>query len=168
MFSGHDTTLQPFLAAVLRENWDGHWPGYAAMISIEVYRAVGGTSYLFRIVYNGQAMLVPGCDDTLCELNTLLGALSFGQEYPDCAVHSAASSSSGGKSNSTLSTADWIMITALSLLLGALIGAAAVVFIDKQRLEGRLMSLPLLEDGGSYQEVTTAVVEEDGTRNSVL
>jgi lysophosphatidic acid phosphatase type 6 len=85
LFSGHDTTVQPFLAAVLKENWDQQWPAYAAMITIELYEAVSG-GYLFRMVYNGEAMTVPGCTDTLCDVNVLINALAFGEENPDCSV----------------------------------------------------------------------------------
>jgi hypothetical protein len=133
----------PFLAAVLKSNWDQQWASYAAMLTIELYESAADpdsldpTDDLFRIVYNGAPQTVPGCDDTLCSVSVLLDALSFGQEFmPGCAVPSVepvsgdddadCSSDSGGD----LSTAYWILIVVLSLLVG-FGGGAGVMFTMK-------------------------------------
>lgn len=59
LYSGHDTTLMSFLAAVLGSNWDKQWAAYASMISIELYNSsVPGGSDLFRIIYNGVSILM--------------------------------------------------------------------------------------------------------------
>lgn len=150
LFSGHDTTVQPFLAAVLKENWDQHWPAYASMVTIELYQAVAG-GYLFRMVYNGEAMTIPGCPDTLCDVNILMSALAFGEEYPDCSVSSDTTNDDEDSDNcddsDNMSRFDWTIIIILSSVLGALLGAAVVVFVDKHRKEvmfGSNASSPLL------------------------
>lgn len=90
VFAAHDTTVMPFLAAVLKHNWDGHWAGYASLVTIELYEssadAGNSSADLFRIVYNSIPQLVPGCDDTLCDINILMEALSFGEQFMSCSV----------------------------------------------------------------------------------
>ena len=53
LFSGHDTTLMPVLAALLEDHWDRKWAAYASMITIELYASSDKKEDLFRIVYNG-------------------------------------------------------------------------------------------------------------------
>eukprot|EP01034_Spumella_vulgaris_P040265 gene40265-49792_t len=85
LFSAHDSTLMPFLAAILLSNYDGQWSHYASLLTIELYESAADpdsqdpSDDLFRIVYNGVPQTVPGCDDTLCSVGVLLDALSFGQ-----------------------------------------------------------------------------------------
>jgi hypothetical protein len=147
VFSAHDTTVMPFLAAILGANWDMQWATYAAMVTIELYNRSTTTpqttdeEHLFRMVYNGKTLLVPGCDDSLCNLSVLLDALSFGQEAMPCSVPASddisTSSCSGGSSEKvgSLNLGEWVMIVFLGALVGALVGAGAVVFYDKRRLE---------------------------------
>lgn len=136
LFSGHDTTIQPFLSAVAGENWDLLWPGYASMITIEVYNgsALAKSDYLFRMVYNSQVLTIPGCSDSLCDLNTLLNALSFAEENMACSTTSDSSTTSTGCSDSddnTMSKTDWAIVSVLSAVLGGLIGVAAMIFFNK-------------------------------------
>jgi ubiquitin-like domain-containing CTD phosphatase 1 len=53
LFSGHDTTLMPVLAALLEDHWDRKWAAYASMVTIELYASSDNKEDLFRIVYNG-------------------------------------------------------------------------------------------------------------------
>jgi hypothetical protein len=39
LWSGHDNTIMPLLAAVAATNWDGDWAPYAAMIVFELIQA---------------------------------------------------------------------------------------------------------------------------------
>lgn len=141
LYSAHDTSLMPFLAAILGERWDGRWAGYAYLISIELYSAsaasaVGTGGYYFRLIYNGQALLMPGCDDTLCDVNVMLDALAFGKESMPCSVTAAAVVSDGDNcddDDSGLSTVHWVLLLVLTLLVGGLIGAAGVVFYERRR-----------------------------------
>lgn len=150
LFSGHDTTIQPFLAAVLRENWDGRWPAYASMVTIELYRTIESETtpaadpvdnYLFRIVYNAKVMTVPGCPDTLCTARLLVDALSFGQENMPCSVTPDSiadddeDSDNCDSDESPLSTGIWVTLVMLSLLIGGLVGAGVMVFVEKHRQE---------------------------------
>lgn len=154
LFSGHDTTVQPFLAAIAQEAWDKHWPGYAAMVSLEIYSgsAQSSSDYLFRMVYNSEPLVIPGCSDSLCDLTVLLNAMSFAEQDMPCATtpDTASTDSSCGDDDSGMSTTDWSIIAILSGLLGGLIGAGLVVFLNKQFFEGELKK-PLLEDSLSHQ-----------------
>ncbi len=140
LFAGHDTTIMPFLAAVLADGWDRMWAGYAALVTIELYEAAAGdASYWFRLVYNGKPQVLPGCNDTLCDVAVLLQALSFGQQYMPCSIaeeqasEAAACQDSSSSSSSRLSDGDVILIAFMSALLGGLLGAAGFVFMEKYR-----------------------------------
>lgn len=149
LFSAHDTSLMPFLAAVLGDVWDGRWAGYAYLVSMELYSAsaaspLGAGGYYFRLIYNGQAMLVPGCTQSLCDVNVLLDRLAFGQESMPCSVPTVVPSTeddSCGDDNAALSTTHWSLLLVLSLVVGALIGAAGVVFLEKRRTLGESIEL---------------------------
>lgn len=147
LFSGHDNTIQPFLAAVAKQNWDQRWPGYASMITIEIYTAsaLSTSDYLFRIVYNSKALTIPGCSDSLCDLNILLNAMSFAEENMACTTSSssATTSASCGDDDNPMDNTDWAFITVLSVLLGALVGAAVVIFYNKQYFKSEI-NRPLL------------------------
>ena len=149
MFSGHDTTIMPFLAALLGDGWDGQWAAYAALVTIELYDTVVAGGFLFRLIYNGKVLTVPGCSPagTLCNVNVLLEALSFGQEFMPCSVTPSSGPSppspspanpaaSGTSDSGALSTSEWGGLCALSAFLGALIGVGCLVFWQrKQRYE---------------------------------
>lgn len=165
LFSGHDTTIQPFLAAILRENWDGHWPGYASMVTIEVYTTIESETvpsvnaienYLFRIVYNAEEVTVPGCLDALCPMQVLVDALSFGEEYMPCSVTPDVvpgndDSDNCDSSDEGMATGLWVMMVFLSLLIGGLVGAGVMLFVEKHRQENSqrdfvMSQKPLLVD----------------------
>lgn len=137
LFAGHDTTVMPFLAAILGSNWDGVWPGYAALVTLELYSSKQNTSeYLFRMVYNAKPQLVPGCNDTLCDINILLDRMAFGQQYMPCSVidSDVETSSNCDDNNGPMTRTDWAIMTLISGLLGLLIGASMVLFVQKRYL----------------------------------
>lgn len=132
----------PFLAAVLGDRWDGRWAGYAYMISIELYAAsaaspLGEGGYYFRMYYDGRILTLPGCDAELCDVTVLLDALAYGQEYMPCSVDTpepnAVPDDGCDDDDDSLGTTHWILITLLTFLLGGLLGAGMVVFVDRQR-----------------------------------
>lgn len=132
----------PFLAALLGDAWDGRWAGYAYLISMELYSAsaaspLGANGYYFRLTYNAKVLRVPGCDADLCDLNVLLDRLAFGQESMPCSVPATPAvvvdDSCGDSDDAALSTTHWSLLVVLSLVVGALIGAAGVVFVEKRR-----------------------------------
>jgi hypothetical protein len=134
LFSAHDTSVMPLLAALLGTAWDGKWAAYAALVSIEVYSAVSG-GYLFRMVHNGKVVRMPGCSADLCPLDVLQATLSFGEKSMPCSVNSAAtlSTSDGDCNSAELDTTNWVLLLILSLAVGALVGAGSVVFYDKHQ-----------------------------------
>lgn len=60
-----DTTILPLLCAW--GVWDNIWPSYAAMVAIELYQQSTDDNYddeyLFRLVYAGKELVLPGCDE---------------------------------------------------------------------------------------------------------
>eukprot|EP00600_Ochromonadales_sp_CCMP1393_P010783 CAMPEP_0175005836 /NCGR_PEP_ID=MMETSP0005-20121125/5522_1 /TAXON_ID=420556 /ORGANISM="Ochromonas sp., Strain CCMP1393" /LENGTH=485 /DNA_ID=CAMNT_0016261101 /DNA_START=82 /DNA_END=1539 /DNA_ORIENTATION=- len=154
LFSAHDTSVMPFLAAILGDAWDGKWAAYAALVSLEVYgasssSAVGSGGYYFRMVYNGKVLRVPGCTADLCDLNTLLDVMSFAQEDMPCSATDDATSDASSEdckenNNTGLNSTDWILLVVLSLVIGALIGAFGIVFYEK-RYQSSVENRSLLE-----------------------
>ena len=92
------------------------------------------SGHYFHLVYNGQAVRIPACSDTLCDLDLLLAALSFGEEKMPCSVapsNSVSASDSCQGNDSALSDSSWALLVSFCTLFGALVGAAAVVFANK-------------------------------------
>ncbi|CEM39194.1 unnamed protein product [Vitrella brassicaformis CCMP3155] len=87
LWSGHDTTLMPVLAAM--GAWDGKWPSYASIIILELY-TVGADSReaYFRLIYNGEVItsMIKGCDpqQDLCSYDHFDAVTSFAKDGPDC------------------------------------------------------------------------------------
>lgn len=140
LFSAHDTTLISLLAAICSKSWDRQWPGYASLLSIELYEAANSTpaapKFLSRFVYNSKPLLVDGCPDTLCDTNIILNTLGFGQEtMPGCSVPASNDDdNSNDCDDGGMTTTDWAITSCLTAALGMLIGAGIVVFTDKRRL----------------------------------
>jgi acid phosphatase len=64
--SGHDTSVMPFLAAYGVA--DGLWASYGIFTVLEMYRVATPTpSYAVRLIYRGEALTPPFCDDVLCD-----------------------------------------------------------------------------------------------------
>ena len=69
--------------------WDGKWAPYGALLSVELYEAKSSdVKFLFRIVYNGKALILKSCPGSLCNISVLLDVLAFGQKAipEDCAA----------------------------------------------------------------------------------
>lgn len=64
LFSGHDTgPIIPLLAAF--GVWDGLWPTYASMITLELHQMTASPSqYAVRFTYAGNTLMLPGCSDS--------------------------------------------------------------------------------------------------------
>jgi hypothetical protein len=63
LYSGHDTTVGPVLAALGFYNYP--IPPYASNLVIELLQKE--TSFFVKVIYNGEILLVPGCKDKLCD-----------------------------------------------------------------------------------------------------
>jgi len=59
LYSGHDTTILPFLLAY--RIWDAEWPPYASLVQIEVLTDMNAMEFV-RIIYNGLELLLPDCN----------------------------------------------------------------------------------------------------------
>eukprot|EP01039_Chlorochromonas_danica_P008062 gene8062-8892_t len=145
VFAGHDTTVMPFLASVLGVEWDGLWPGYASLVTIELYSGSAASSvpWLFRMVYNSDPLLVPGCDDYLCDATILLDKLGYGQQYMPCSVNPdtvVEDDDSGDCDNDRLSDGNVILIAFMSALFGGLLGAALILFSVKRAAKDPLLN----------------------------
>jgi hypothetical protein len=159
VFAAHDTTIMPFLASILGDRWNGNWAGYASLITIELYARSSqyaatskNASDLFRIVYNSEVLLVPGCDDTLCDIEVLLAALSFGQEAMPCSVPVDTSNVVGNDDNAgdedgcgaqnagTLSVEAWTLVVIFTSLAAAGVGAGAMAWYSGGRFKAAASS----------------------------
>jgi 2-phosphoxylose phosphatase len=75
LFSGHDTTIMPFLAAFQVAN--GEWAPYASMVVLELYDTPDG-GHAVQFIYNGDILHLPGCSNVLCdytEFQTIVSGL---------------------------------------------------------------------------------------------
>ncbi|KUF95362.1 Chaperone protein ClpB1 [Phytophthora nicotianae] len=72
----HDSTIMPFLAASVKENWDRLWTPYAGMLVMEVYKTKSG-SHAVRMIFHGEPQHIPECHDTLCDIEEFAEAFAF-------------------------------------------------------------------------------------------
>lgn len=92
LFSGHDTTVVPLLAAFGMEL--DHWPPYASHVELELWQCPSDSNtsaYYVRVVYNGDEVTWPGlAAGEMCDLGHLTEYIlaRFMQHHPDidCAV----------------------------------------------------------------------------------
>ena len=69
LYSGHDTTVLPFLNAF--NLWNGtQWAMYASQVQLELYLNTTSQDYYIRGAYNGENLIFPGCTSPLCLWNT--------------------------------------------------------------------------------------------------
>lgn len=146
IYSGHDTTLMPLLASLGSDVYDGEWPPYASMMTLELYRHTKEENYLFRLVYNGKVLTprIQGCSkDELCSVSVLLERVkSFAQDY-DCARRGAipASSALNGTASSrdVFSTPGGVLALCLLVIGSALFGSLGTYLyvVGRPRRGGR-------------------------------
>lgn len=88
LYSAHDTTIMTVLATLGNNIATSFaWPPYASMLLFEVYSKDSNLS--FRIVYNGNIIthIVEGCEEELCELQTLFHIVGeFSTEEQQCSL----------------------------------------------------------------------------------
>eukprot|EP00026_Physarum_polycephalum_P006185 Phypoly_transcript_06226.p1 GENE.Phypoly_transcript_06226~~Phypoly_transcript_06226.p1 ORF type:complete len:140 (+),score=10.98 Phypoly_transcript_06226:1323-1742(+) len=68
VFSGHDTTVGPLLAAI--NAYDGQWPPYASHIELELWNNAG--DYYIQLKYQGEPIVLSSCSTALCPLDQFL------------------------------------------------------------------------------------------------
>ena len=146
LFAGHDTTIMSLLAAIQGDAWEVEWPGYASLVTIELYQSVSSTpekpAFLFRMVYNSKPLLVPPCTTPLCDLNILLDVLSYAKEtMPECTASSSDSTitstdddNNDCNDSSALGEVGWTILVVVLSFASALIGGAFVFFYDRKYL----------------------------------
>jgi hypothetical protein len=78
LYSGHDDTLMPLLAALGGSVWDGRWSPYAAVLLIETYQlyvpsaaSASGWKHAVRLLYRGKPLVLPGCQTSVCDVDVL-------------------------------------------------------------------------------------------------
>ena len=64
IYSGHDTTILPFLCAL--EIYEGIWPPYASYVSLEFARSVHSKQLFVRAIYNDCEMKLLGSNSYWC------------------------------------------------------------------------------------------------------
>ncbi|ETW03570.1 hypothetical protein H310_04983 [Aphanomyces invadans] len=86
LYSGHDDTVMPVLAALGGAEWLQDWPPYAAFLSFELYASKAGGHFV-RFVYQGQPLLLPGCQsDSLCPLELFKNLTTYATDKSICAT----------------------------------------------------------------------------------
>eukprot|EP00051_Salpingoeca_urceolata_P005813 m.77653 g.77653 ORF g.77653 m.77653 type:complete len:474 (+) comp14554_c0_seq3:638-2059(+) len=84
LYSAHDTTVAAFLEALNTNHWRAEAPPYASSVAVEFYTLKSGRPAV-RVVYknntqtddwnmDGSALLVPGCSDEVCPLDSFIKA----------------------------------------------------------------------------------------------
>ena len=89
VYSGHDTTINAFLA-LLKLN-DGQWPQYASNIVLELYEQVDENepskkTYFVHTLYNSKQMILPECS-LYCpwtQFESLVQYLFHPQHHTEC------------------------------------------------------------------------------------
>jgi hypothetical protein len=87
LWSAHDTTVMPVLAAL--GVWDHVWAPYASIITLELWKNPQGSFYV-RLLYQGEPLKIPGCSDgVFCswsDFNAVLEPHLLSKPTLDCAV----------------------------------------------------------------------------------
>ncbi|KAE8911353.1 hypothetical protein PF005_g10339 [Phytophthora fragariae] len=102
----HDSTIMPFLAASVKENWDRTWTPYAGMLVIEVYKTKSG-SHVVRVIFHGEPQQLPDCRDTLCDIEEFSKAFEFARNARtehDCKLPKQKKNNKSHSSSSLLTT----------------------------------------------------------------
>ncbi|OQS02437.1 hypothetical protein THRCLA_05196 [Thraustotheca clavata] len=87
LYSGHDDTVMPILAALGGELWLKDWPPYAAFLAFELYTEISTHKRFVRVIYQGQTLSLEGCDnESLCPLDLFLKWTEFA-ETSQCDLH---------------------------------------------------------------------------------
>eukprot|EP01112_Ceratiomyxa_fruticulosa_P000149 TRINITY_DN1016_c0_g1_i1.p1 TRINITY_DN1016_c0_g1~~TRINITY_DN1016_c0_g1_i1.p1 ORF type:complete len:424 (+),score=67.74 TRINITY_DN1016_c0_g1_i1:307-1578(+) len=83
LYSGHDSTIAPFLAGMGLYN--GTWPPYASHVEVELWSDSAKSNWYVQVKPNGQPLEVEGCSDVLCPYEEFSNALSsLVPTYQDC------------------------------------------------------------------------------------
>jgi len=78
-FSAHDTTLGPLLTAI--GNTQYHVPPYASHAEFEIYQEISTLDYYISITFNGNQLVLPACNSTMCLLDDWMDY--FSQNVPN-------------------------------------------------------------------------------------
>ncbi|KAH9193916.1 hypothetical protein AeNC1_004094 [Aphanomyces euteiches] len=131
LYSGHDDTVMPILAALGGSAWLLDWPPYAAFLAMELYAdANNATAHFVRFIYQGKPLTLPGCrSDKLCPLELLLAATDYATDPnvckasfkgPTTAMPIPVAASSDGETH--VSFKALVLFVFVGLLLGVVFG----------------------------------------------
>lgn len=113
---GHDSTIMPLMASLLRENWDRLWTPYAGVFIFELYRTKS-SSHAMRVLFKGQPLRLPECADTLCDIEDFLKAVEFSRTDRQCALP-VQESTSADLSTASNTPPAWSKYLSAGILLG--------------------------------------------------
>ncbi|KDO35037.1 hypothetical protein SPRG_01101 [Saprolegnia parasitica CBS 223.65] len=135
LYSGHDDTVMPILAAIGGADWLRDWPPYAAFVAFEVYTQVATAARFVRIVYQGKPLTLPGCNaDALCPLSLFLEWTAFAEtadctrstppalETPEPVPATDAGVSITDESSTHVSVDTFLVVVVVAVLLGFVFG----------------------------------------------
>jgi hypothetical protein len=177
VYAAHDTTVMPMLAAIFGDQWDGLWAGYASLLSFELYETPTPGQHLFRIIYNGNPLVVPGCGDTLCDMDVLMDVLSFAQEYMPCEAEPSAEPVDDSVlcDDSATSEAEWVetvVVASVCSWVAGMAGLYALFYFGLLTVHSRAAASAradaVLEDKSTLLESTVASDTRDNTITNQL
>jgi hypothetical protein len=115
------------------------------MLSIELYQHHSTQEHFFRLVYNGQVLLLPGCPSSLCGIHHLLSALAFGRDghLPACyqttdrvdpvaKTNRSDEEAVSGYETVLFTTGEWMLLTTALSIMSSLFGALLYMAAAKQ------------------------------------
>ena len=150
LWSAHDSTVMPLLAALLgADGWDGAWAPYASVVAFEFYGppaggalgdGAGAPPTAFRLVYQGAAITerVAGCeaarDGAPCAFAALEAATRWAFAPESCAARPPPPDASAPALGAARARAPTPAAAAIgSGALGAVAGALATLFVARRR-----------------------------------
>jgi len=136
IYSGHDTTIMPLLAAL--GLWDEKWAPYASMVTLELYQENSSPENFYtRIIYNGKELRHKDCadQDALCPLSVLLTSMAFADDPLSCLGEEAEIAEANASFIKGVDSKVWIGVSLLCLVLGTAVGVvvSAVFGWSKRR-----------------------------------
>ena len=167
VFSGHDTTIMPVLAALDPNLWeDKEWPPYASMVLLELHdinfdsltdKSIFPSDFAFRLIYNGNVITqkITGCPDDLdlCDIHILLDRVNeFARLDQACQrEHEVPSEYQGAveRTKDILSTTGGIVYFLVQVVGSSAAGGVAVyVYLTGSLPSIRHQAVETMEDDG--------------------
>lgn len=161
LFSGHDTTVMPFLLVVGGKQFVGSWPSYAALVAMELYSGLslpGGETWGVRSIYNGSVFVPGGCpEQEVCPWSVYVDAMKkHDAPASDCAASPPPPSTTSAMVPRWEAVVGGVSAGLVMFVVGLLVNRSWLCGRSRSRSGGRDSALRLLDADGSSPLVYTA------------